>query len=93
MLGTALDKDIPKNSTLKITPTDSRRAKAYQRMTGGALDFNVKKEPNYYGRLRDTFDDGASYLRAQYAIADLSSTWYLSVFRFKLSVASTIGNW
>lgn len=61
MLGTALDKDIPKNSTLKITPTDSRRAKAYQRMTGGALDFNVKKEPNYYGRLRDTFDDGASY--------------------------------
>jgi len=61
-LGDAFDKDIPNKSTVNITPTDSRRAKAYQRMTGGAVDFNIKNELNTAtGKKRDTFDDAKSW--------------------------------
>ena len=42
-LGEAFDKDVPNNSTVKITPTDSRRANAYQRQTGGAMQFQTKE--------------------------------------------------
>jgi len=42
-LGEAFDKDVPNNSTVKITPTDSRRANVYQRQTGGAMQFQTKE--------------------------------------------------
>ena len=42
-LGEAFDKDVPNNSTVKITPTDKRRANVYQRQTGGAMQFQTKE--------------------------------------------------
>jgi hypothetical protein len=47
MLGQAFEKDIKKNSTLKITATDDKRAKAYNRMTKGALQFESWGTPEF----------------------------------------------
>ena len=43
VFGQALDKDIPKNSTIEIEATDRRRMKAYERDTKGALKFKPFK--------------------------------------------------